>query len=315
MILKTYNSSVSMGISIILIMSIGLGISTALVDIPEVSFYYEWENKIQYITSIKWLNAIITTALLLVNSFLINKVYNQSTFFTKSSILPAFIYLFLVSASVFDIHIINLATHSILILFINEILKIDQNKKAINQAFMGGFYIGLAAVLSLYNLIFIFILWIALASIKNLKFNEFLASCLGGIIPIIYLISAQWVLTNQMDLGLYDQSFHVPEVNAVMYCQMILSLLITAIVFYEVLAFYRHNTLIAKKQMNVIFVMLFVCLSILGISYLFFDRREFTFVIPLAFLFSIGLTNAPKITVTSWGFTILLLVNLYKLFI
>jgi len=316
MILKIYKSNVSIAILLIPLFAIILSIPILTTQIDLNSYYFNWENVLfNSIHQLKILNFILTFSFLILNTAILNQVFSITHFFSKITYVPALFYLVLMSF----IDVINfepyLIIHTLLSALIYLLMRLEQNETAIHLGFKSALIVGILACFSLYYAFIIFTLFMALFTIKSFNWREWFVILLGGIIPIIYLFSFQYIFNDELFFGLFKASFKFQnQIQLINYIQIGSGLLILLLSFKGLLSFYSRNTSINKKRLFILFGLTTSSFVVTLIAFYFFSYLDFGFILPLSILLSISSVNNESDNLLNLLLTITLIVNIVALY-
>ena len=192
MLIKFFKSSYLSQYILLIIIGIVIWIKAFITphEIPESGIVMPFYNLIFYcFNNIKWLAVLIAFLLLYLESLILNKILTDNNIVPKTTLVPAFIYLLLMSWSPFATYLNPvLIANLFLLLLLNNLFKIFRQHDAFRSVFKVGFFIAIASFFY-FPAIFIFILVFAtLIVFRVLKWREWVISLIGVIIPYIFLI-------------------------------------------------------------------------------------------------------------------------------
>lgn len=318
MILKFYKSSLSLGIFLIPLLAITFCLPLFFNTISDQSYGFEWQKELfDSVHNTVILNFIVTIIILILNSTLIVQSFNKSNFFSKTTYLPAFVYLFFVSYSDTILFSPQLIIHFLLILLFNQILKINPNESSINIAFKSGLLIGIIACFNLYYIVLLLIVIITLLLIKSFNLRAFILVFLGGSLPLLYLFSTQFIFSNtSFDFGALQLVNHpIKETQLIDYIKLISISLIVLLSFTTMKKYNKYASLQIKKQNLTLIISSFFMVIIFCYVLYKYNYFDYIFIIPLVYMASSGFFNLKNDSFISLLLTILLIVNIVSLFI
>jgi len=316
MILKLYKSNVSLGIILIPLFAIILCIPILTTDVDIKTYYFTWENVIfNGAHQLKFLSFILAFSFLILNSALLNLVFGVTHFFSKITYVPALFYLVLMSF----IGVINfdpyLVIHTLILALTYLLMRLEQNETALHLAFKSALIVGVLSCFSLYYAFVIFTLFMALFTIKPFNWREWAVVVLGGIIPLIYLFSFQYIVNDQLFFGLFKASFRFQnQFQLINYIQIGSGILILLLSFKGLLSFYTRNTSINKKRLFILLSLTLSSLVVTIIAFYFFSYLDFGFILPLSILLSISAVNNQSDSLLNLLLTLTLIVNIVALY-
>jgi len=316
MILKIYKSNHLLGLLLIPIVAFLLCLPIFFIDLKSVIYPYYWEQQFfNFIYQFKWLNFSLTFVFINFNAVLLNRFFNKSHFFSKTTYTPAIIYLVLISFSHYLFFNPYIFEQFFLILFITRLLDLNQNESAIDTIFRAGLFIGLLFCLSPNYLILFPFGFFALLIIKAFNIKEWLVYLLGLCIPLIWFYALQFLFDRNYEfanfIGRYTMNSQLQIID---YIQMVGFLLIGIVNLLPLVPYYNHNKVIIKKQLLLVSLLQFFLIIILIVAYNFFGSLDFSIIIPFSILIAINVNNIKSDSFVSFLLTILLIINIVNLF-
>ena len=316
MIVKLYKSNISIAIILTPIIAIILCLPILISVQTAINYNFDWQTHVfGFINNSRFSDFILTLFILIINSITIVKSFNQTILFSKTTYLPAIIYLIYISY-VPDLHFSPiLIVHFLFLILLNQVLKLNKNKSAIHIAFKSGLIIGLISCFSLYYSVLIFGLFIPLMLIHLAKPKELILGVLGLSIPLIYLFSIQYIFNGyNIDFGTttvkIDEQYQLIE-----YVKILILMLITILGVKMVVTFNKQNSLLATKQIVTITTFSIISITLTFILFYNFNLIDYIFVIPLAYIISIGSFSSKNDTFISFLLTITLIINIVSIFL
>jgi len=315
MIIKLYKSNISAGIILPPIIAIILCLPLLINEQTPITYNLEWQKHIfEFVNQSKILNFLFTLFILILNSTTIVKSFNQTTLFSKTTYLPAIIYLIFLSFSLEIQFSPIIVVHYLFILLITQVLKLNQTESALHASFKSGFLVGLISCFSLYYSILITVVFIPIVIIHSINIRELLISTLGMVVPLVYLFSAQYIFNNSnIDFGT------IPDITIVQhqlldYTKLFTLVLITFLGFKMVNSFYKHNSLLTKKLILILTVCCVTSVILWLVLFFGFDLIDSIFIIPFIYIVTIGSLSTKNDTFISFLLTITLIINIVALF-
>jgi len=315
MILKLYKSNISIGM--ILIPVVALVISLQVLFNSQVPDFYSvnWQSYVfDSIYRIKVLDFFLTLLILIINSILIAQSFNQTILFSKTTYLPAILYLILISFLPTLHFSAILIIHFLFIFLYNQVIKINSNDSAINVSFKSGLLIGLISCFELYYSIFILLLFLSIFSVRSINLREIFASVVGLLIPLVYLFSLQYIFGNIEFINPSVKNVPDIQIQLVDYVKFSILIVILIIGLTNTIAFNKHNSILSKKQIYVYMVGAFICVLMLFSVYIMFGYLDFSVIIPLVYVLSVGSLSIKNDSLISLLLTIALIINIVSIF-
>ncbi|HIP35483.1 MAG TPA: hypothetical protein EYG85_01365 [Crocinitomix sp.] len=316
MILKLYKTNYFLGLALIPLVAFVLSLPIIFSEVKLINYTYQWQIDVfGFVQQIKWLNVLLTFLFITLNAVMLNNFFNKSHFFTKITYVPAIIYLILLSF----IHYLSFAPfifeHFLLIVLVTQLIKINQNKLAIDTIFKSSLIIGLLYCFSSYYIILFPFGIITLTIIKAFNIKEWLVSFLGILIPIIWFYALQFLFDKPFEypkfIGQYvsNTQFQIFD-----YIQGVGFLLLVISNIFPLFGYYSRNKVIVKKQLLTIVVLQVLTVIISIIAYNFYGVLDYSLLIPLAILISLNSNYIKSDAFLSFLLTFLLIINIVHLF-
>jgi hypothetical protein len=144
---------------------------------------------IDWLLSVNDLVATITAFILtLCGAFLLNYIVTKNNIFPRNSLLPALIYVILMSHSP---HMLKLSSVIFAILFLllvlNNIFLIYHRSEDYENVYMMGFWIAIASFFDIQSLFLVFFVWFTFLAYRLYYWREWTIVLLGLITPYLFL--------------------------------------------------------------------------------------------------------------------------------
>jgi hypothetical protein len=147
---------------------------------------------------------IISLLLLIFQAIVLNQVLENHRLMERNQLLTAAVYIVIVSSSpVLTSPFSMLLTNFILILMLNIALNIYGKKEPYREIFDAAFLIGIASILHLPVVLFIFFLWACLVIYQIFTGREWLISIIGISVPVFFA-GTYFYLTGQFYSAIND---------------------------------------------------------------------------------------------------------------
>lgn len=236
---------------------------------------------------LKLLSTILAFALVLLQGLLINNIFSYNQLCPKTTFLPAFIYILLLSSNYSSMTISPILISNTFILFAILFLFRSYDKRdGVDEIYNTNLFVSLAALTFLPSVLLIIWVWFSLLNYKQYKWRYWIISVLGLLTPLIFLI-IYYFLKDQLILRLnsFLESFsHLPNIyfylkpiHVVFYIAMALFGLIT---LYNTLANKSENNISFRKKTNVIAI--YSLMALLPTAYCL-EQEELIFFFAPAF--------------------------------
>jgi hypothetical protein len=317
MIIKLYKSNVSIGIILIPLFALILGSSVFFKELNEVSYDFPWkQNFFAWLQEHSIINFICSVLILVLNSVIVFQVFSRINVFSKTTYIPSLLYIGFLSFTKFQGLDFGLVSDALILLVIDQLVKIDQNKTAIHVAFKAGILIGAAFCFLPSNIILIFVVLLSLNLIRPFVWREWVLVFLGCGLPIVFILSSQFYFLDNIDLlPEFRMYSFVGQFQLFDYISIVLFLLFLLVGFGPLRTFFSHNTTLVKNRISVLFYLLLITIVITIVSFLLFNQIGTGLVVPLALLYSISSVTIKSDSFISLLLTIILIVNITFLFI
>lgn len=135
---------------------------------------------------------LISLALVCVLSqaFLLSSYLKQNFVLKENTHLPALIYVVLMSCFPEQLSFSpSLLSNFFIILFLKELFRCYQSEKTLFQAFNAGLFIGISTLFYWPSSLLVLLLFVSLFAFKPFYWNEYIASILGFLLPLIFFSS------------------------------------------------------------------------------------------------------------------------------
>ncbi|MFT4600125.1 MAG: hypothetical protein ACI857_000295 [Arenicella sp.] len=201
MLVNLYESKTPIAIFSLPIVASLLGITIFFIEPHAFSMPFEWQNTLfNNVQSIPWLNYLITILLTSTIAHQLNNVYNQSSFYSKASFLPGFIYICcLISFNCFYFAP-SLIAHLFFVWGLGQFLKLRRQEQAKAIIFQGSILFGIAFIFSPLQIGLILLPWLGLTIFRPFVWREWIMVLGGLVVPLLYYFSALYLLNDHVYL-------------------------------------------------------------------------------------------------------------------
>ncbi|MFD1553606.1 hypothetical protein DNU06_16145 [Putridiphycobacter roseus] len=285
---------------------------------PEIFKYYffDW-----YAPFLNWIYAhqniefIFSVLFVVITGILLNTAFNKTSFYIKSTALPIFIYVTVMSTFGGFYFQTSLVVDLVFALTFLKLIELDQNKTAIHIGFTAGLILGIGFLFSYWILPVGFLVFYSLVTFRPFVFREWLVTLLGMSLPFVYLLSIQYLFIEKTTVQPLLLSQKVVAWNVYDISAFILLLIIALLGIIGLFKHFKFVSIIESKQINVLlFFTVLTGLLSLGI-YLIHGVNYFLFTVPLVFILSIYLLNTKRERLMSILFFLLLVLNMLRIFV
>lgn len=130
---------------------------------------------------------LLAVIMIALQGMFLNAIANRHKIFSRPTYVVAFVYISLCSLfTPFAYFNEALLINWVLVMMADIILQLPQSQKARKQVFNVGFAIGIAALISFPAILYLLLLLLALAMLRNLNWGEWIVAILGCLTPIYF---------------------------------------------------------------------------------------------------------------------------------
>jgi hypothetical protein len=265
-----------------------------------------------------WLTLILGPSLVLINAIFITNLFNKNNFIDRNTYITSLVYVVYFSFyhSFYQLDGLTIS-HSLLILTLFELFKLQSNEDGKKSIFNAGFFAGLAMTFHPALVLFLPFLLFMVLVIRPFVLREIILLLVGFLVPLIYAYAFYWFNNNEINMRLVTVSTNISKLRV--------DFLVTAILFVlsvllGLLALNKQSqktSIRAKKLMRVLLLFSIYCLIIGSLDYIFFGQIErFSLIlIPLSFFLTFGLQNKSYQWLSSALLYLILAYGIGKLFL
>jgi hypothetical protein len=263
-------------------------------------FRQDWINQLVHANSL--VATIVTSVLLIFQAILLNQVLENNRLIPLNQLLPAPIYVLMMSSSVVLLQpnamiIVNL----ILILLLHTIYGMYGNHEPYRQAFDAGLLTGLASLFYFPAILFITFVWMCFLVYQNFRLRSIIITIAGLITP--YLFAGFYFFWNDRLIAEFTDfyrsfSIHFPlQFNMDVYVYVIWSLF--ALLLFsginEMIRRITANTIEVRRKFRILIIFFLVSLLTVPFSGPDLKFHLMLTLIPLASLLSAYLSQTKKL--------------------
>lgn len=216
---------------------------------------------------LKLLSTILAFVLVLLQGLLINNIFSYNQLCPKTTFLPAFIYILILSSNYTSMTISPiLISNTFILLAIFFLFRSYDQKEGIDEIYNANLFVALAALTFAPSVLLILWIWFSLLNYKQYKWRYWIISLLGLLTPLIFLI-IYYFLNDQLFIrfnSFVESFYHLPNIyfylkpiHVVFYIGMAIFGLVT---LYNTLASKSDNNISFRKKTNVIAIYSFMAL-------------------------------------------------------
>jgi hypothetical protein len=261
-----------------------------------------------------YINVLIITF----NSYLLNFIFNSNSFYEKNSYVVALLYLVLLSFyHSFYIFDGLLLAQTFIILGLYQLLKLDYNEDGRKKVFNIGIFIGLAGTIFTPILFYLPLIFIMITRIRPFIFRELFLTLIGSIIPLIYVISFNFIFDNKINLFLIQASESYSQKEIIFLSSLILFSLLLIMSLIGINTKAQKSSIRFRKNITILFLFLISGIGLGIINWIFFQQYEwFCFIVfPISLFLPFSYLNNRFKMVSTILFYITFSISVIKFFI
>lgn len=240
------------------------------------------------------LKIILSFTLLILQALLLKRILSTNDLTPKNSLLPAFLYILLMSSfSNFQNIQPLLFANFFLIIALQNILAAYSNPESYEQIFIASLMISLGSFFYFPVIFFTLFIFLVFLIFSILKWREWIISLLGFLIPYLFLFS-YYFLTDIIENKLHSYilffkniGFLHPKFTASIYIYFSLLSIYFILAFFSTYSRLSERSIFYRKK--IIVLIMFIIISLVSI---FFSKEFFMFHLCLLFIpFSFFIPN------------------------
>lgn len=239
-----------------------------------------------FFTKRSFWNGFISTTIILIEAFGLNKILSNVRLFEKTGFLPSLCFVLLTNLIPYPYLGQMLLVNGVLLLSLNYIIWSFKKEKANGTILLAGFYAGIAAGFNNNYIIFIW-LTIAFFAMRPASLREWLLSAIGFMLPFYFMFSILY-LTNKIDPAAMFQmpliNLKIPTLNTVSWIRIISFLSIALIGIISSIQSMRKLLILARKTLVISFQLFFVALFSCIISMPTTPYNLYLMILPVSIL-------------------------------
>lgn len=293
---------------------------TVLLWIP--SFVIEQENQVNSFisTGFFWIDLVLSIILIAIQAIYLNMIVNNYKLVENNTHLTSLMFVTLNSCFLVQFNLNEvLIANTFLLLGIHQLLRLYDAKGGLNLSFNAGLLISIAAVIYFPNAIFLLLLWCGIIYLITPKWRDFVVTLLGFSIPVIYILSYNFVFgkIETLDWSTYNvQVFSLNWDELGLANKGLVFLLIGSIIlaFMKIASRLNKGALRTQKMLVLIILM-----ALFGLGTLMLNKGDYlaTFVvltIPISIIMANFFQEFKKQWLTELLFTCLIILMLLGYF-
>lgn len=279
-------------------------------------YFFDWYAPfLNWIYAHQFIEFIFSVLFVMITGMFLNNAFNKTSFYIKSTALPIFLYVTIMSTFGGFYFQTSLVVDLVFAMTFLKLIDLDQNKTAIHIGFISGLILGVGFLFSYWIVPVGLLVFFSLISFRPFVLREWLVTILGMALPFVYLLSIQYLFIETATLKpliLQENMLTLDWFDAAAYTLLVFITLIGIVGLFK---HFKFVTIIERKQINVLlFFTVLTSLLSLGI-YLFHGVNYFLFTVPLVLILSIYLLNTKRETLMNILFSLLLILNMLRIFV
>jgi hypothetical protein len=264
-----------------------------------------------------WLSMFLGGFFVLINAIGLNWIFNSHEFLDRNSYIVSLLYVVTMSFyhSFYSVDGLLIA-QTFIICMLSQFFQLKQNTDGRRNVFNGFLFAGLAATFHPFMIFTLPILLGMILIIRPFVFREFFLALGGFLIPLTYALVYQWYFDHDLNFQILKNSSNF---------QLQTDFLITLIFFGILLALgtfslrtrMLKSSIRLKKQIQIIWLLVFVSLSFGIIDFLFFRQIErfSLLLIPLSILLTYSFLHKSYGIISSIVFYLTIIYSVVKFFV
>jgi len=245
-----------------------------------------------------FLNLLASTAIVVIESLLFNKIINDQKIFDRPGFLPALCYVLMSSLVPLHYQSYMLSINGMLLLSILNILSVYKKEKVNNSILIAYFFTGAITCFSISYLPLCIWLFISLIIMRPTSLREIMLALTGLVLPFYFLVSILYLSSNLSQTTIFQQiKFRItfPQLDILSWVKIAFFLLMPLIGILLSNRMVGKMLIQGRKTYTVMFI-LFICAVLINfISLVNFPFTLYLLVIPNGFLITPLFLSSKKI--------------------
>jgi hypothetical protein len=261
--------------------------------------------------------SLISAFLIFVNAVGLNILININEFFEKNAYIVSLLYVVTMSFyhSFYSLNG-SLIAHSFLILMLYQFFKLKQNVDGRAHVFNGALFAGVAATFFPPLLISLPFIITMILIIRPFYLREMLLCIFGFVTPVFFALVYIWSYKSVIDWMILDDKSNTQLQTDFIVSMVVFTVLLTLSIF-SLSARLQKSSIRLKKQIQIIWVLIFLAIFLGVVDFLFFKQIErfSLLMIPLSILLSYSFYHKNYGIVSTVVFYLTMLYSVLKFFI
>ncbi|MFK8045261.1 MAG: DUF6427 family protein [Crocinitomicaceae bacterium] len=314
--LKQFKSNIALVYAVCIIFILSATAGVFYKTIPERYHFFSWySGMLQKVERSNVFDYILTVLVLLVTGYFINKAFNKTSFYSKNTGFPIFVYI-LIASTISDFYFHSYFILDLLFsLVFLKIIDLDQNKTAIHVSFLSGILIGCSFLFSFWLLPVGTVVFYSLLTFRPFQYREWLVGLLGMVIPAIYLFSIQYLNSSSIVVNSNVTNPNIVQYYWYDFASFFLLLTVVLIALINLAKQFRFQSNIERRQVNILAFFTSITFILSVVIYWMYGIWYMLFTVPLTLLISLPILNMKKGKVLSLITATLLIINLLRIYV
>lgn len=245
-----------------------------------------------------FLNLLASTAIVVIESLLFNKIINDQKIFDRPGFLPALCYVLMSSLVPLHYQSYMLSINGMLLLSILNILSVYKKEKVNNSILIAYFFTGAITCFSMSYLPLCIWLFISLIIMRPTSLREIMLALTGLVLPFYFLVSILYLSSNLSQSTIFQQikfTITFPQLDILSWVKIAFFLLMPLIGIFLSNRMVGKMLIQGRKTYTVMFI-LFICAILINfISLVNFPFTLYLLVIPSGFLITPLFLSSKKV--------------------
>lgn len=261
---------------------------------------------------------ISSALLIIINAFLINRIYNTNEFLERNSYMSSLLYVVLMSFyhSFYSLDGLLIA-HTGIILMLYEFFKLRQNEDGRRYIFNGAFFAGISASFHPPMAAFIPFLLIMIWTVRPFILRETFLAIIGFGTPILYAGVFLWYSGHKIELKILEQTTSYTNKQTDFLVTAVLFSLLFLLSLFTIRERMMKSSNRLKKMVSILWWLVLVGIIFGIVDFVVFNQIErFSFLmLPLSFFLTFSFSNKTFGLMASFLFYLTFAYSLIKFFI
>lgn len=256
--------------------------------------------------------------LIIINAFLINRIYNTNEFLERNNYMSSLLYVVLMSFyhSFYSLDGILIA-HSGIIIMLHQFFKLRQNEDGRRHVFNGAFFAGIAASFHPPMIAFVPFLLFMVWTIRPFILRETTLAIIGFCVPLIYASVYLWYSGHTIELKLLEQTTNYTNKQTDFLVTAVLFTLLFLLSLFTIRERMQKSSNRLKKMVSILWWLVLVGIMFGVVDFIIYGQVErFSFLmLPLSFFLTFSFSHKIFGTMASFLFYLTFAYSWIKFFL